>query len=90
MYWRQSRVPGREDWIRAVSDIGEAERWVATCRDRHDRHMTAWAPWTDYVSDPVFVPSSLDVALLELAEPSLKTRRLQAIAGEQLDPPALG
>lgn len=47
-----------------------AEEWEARCKDIREQFISIWAPWQKYAADPV--PSSLEVALLELAESSLK------------------
>lgn len=54
-----------------VNDMREAEHWIATCRGTPERFNIICSPWSTYVTDPGLVPSSLDLALLELAEPSL-------------------
>lgn len=72
IYWKPPQVPTREEWLRKVSKIKEAEEWVATCQDRRERFTSSWAPWEEYTSAPDPVPSSLEVALLELAEPLLR------------------
>lgn len=74
IFWRHPQTPNREEWHHRVGDIREAEDWIATCRGVRDRFTATWQPWTVYVSDPGHMPSSLDVALLELAEPSLRGR----------------
>ena len=76
VHWKTSRIPTRGEWIAGVNAVREAEDWIATCRDTRERFNTIWAPWSDYTTDPIFVPSSLDIALLELSDPSLKARRL--------------
>lgn len=72
IYWKQAQVPTKEEWFRKVKEIIEAEEWVTTCMDRHEFFSSIWAAWLEYTSDPDQVSSSLDVALLELAEPTLK------------------
>lgn len=74
IYWKQARVPSREDWIKKVNDIREAEHWIATCRGKVERFEAIWGPWKDYMSDSDQISSSLDLALLKLAEPSLRSR----------------
>lgn len=75
IYWRQSKVPTREDWIKGVSAVREAEEWLATCRGSRERFLGIWAPWSEYTTDSRDIPSSLDIALLELADPTLRARR---------------
>lgn len=74
IYWKQTRVPTKEDWIKKVNDIREAEHWIASCKGKTERFEIIWGPWKDYVFDPNHMSSSLDMALLELAEPSLRSR----------------
>lgn len=76
IYCKKSRIPTQEEWIGGVNAARETEDWIATCRDSRDRFTGIWAPWSVYVSDPAYVPSSLDTALLELSDPSLKAFRL--------------
>lgn len=70
------RIPTLEEWIKGVNAVREAKDWVATCKGTEERFHAVWAPWSEYVSDPVNVSSSLDAALLELADPTLKALRL--------------
>lgn len=58
-----------------MNKIREVEDWIATCRGTRDHFISIWSPWIDYIYyDPRQMSSSLDLALLELAEPSLRTR----------------
>lgn len=47
---------------------------MATCRGTVERFNVLWGPWMDYVANPGQVSSSRDLALLALAEPSLRSR----------------
>lgn len=75
IHWKKSNIPTREQWIAGVNAIREAKEWIATCRGLREKHLAIWAPWNEFSPDPRWVPSSLDAALLELADPSLKARR---------------
>lgn len=75
LYWKRPQVPTLKEWLQKVDDIREAEEWVARCKDRSERFDGVWAQWRRFIIDTNPVSSSLDVALLELAEPSLKLRR---------------
>lgn len=75
LYWKRPQIPTLAEWLQKVSDIREAEEWVPRCKDRSERFNGVWAHWRKYITDANPVSSSLDVALLELAEPSLKLRR---------------
>lgn len=61
------------DWIKKVNDIREAEHCIATCKGKVERFDAIWRPWKDYMSDPDHATSSLDLALLELVEPTLRS-----------------
>lgn len=74
IYWKQPKIPSRADWIQKVNDIRETEHWIATCKGKLERFDYIWGPWKDYISDPDQESTSLDLALLELAEPSLRSR----------------
>lgn len=80
IYWKQARIPSLEEWTRKVKEIKEAEEWVATCNGISKRFNTIWALWLHHTSDTGFIPSSLDTALLELAEPYLRGRKGQCSA----------
>lgn len=75
LYWKRPQVPTLKEWLQKVDDIREAEEWVARCKDRSERFDGIWAQWRRFTIDTNPVSSSIDVALLELAEPSLKLRR---------------
>lgn len=62
------------EWLKKVDEIREAEEWVVRCRDKSKLFTSIWAQWQKYPADPDPVPSSLEVVLLELAEPSLKLK----------------
>lgn len=72
IYWKRAKVPGREEWVRRVNEIREVEDWIATSRASRDRFTNIWSLWLGHISDSDQVSSSLDVALLELAEPTLR------------------
>lgn len=74
IYWKRVQVPSREEWVGRVNEIREAEDWIATCKGTRDKLANIWSLWLDHVSGPAQVPSSLDMALLELAEPALSHR----------------
>ena len=57
-----------------VNDIREAEHWIATCKDTLDCFNVVWAPWVAHMTNPGEVSSSLDLAILELAELTLRSR----------------
>lgn len=62
------QFPTIAEWLKKVDEIKEAEEWVAMCKDRHERFTNIWASWQKYTADPDPVPSSLEVAFLELAD----------------------
>lgn len=57
-----------------VNKIKDVEDWVATCKGTRKRFNCIWVVWQQYTSDPGHILSSLYVALLELADPSLRLR----------------
>ena len=74
IHWKSSQAPSEQDWLGKVMEIMEAEGWLATCRDTHEKFETTWAEWKAHVHDAALFSSSLDEALLVLADPSFGDR----------------
>lgn len=70
IHWKGTYVPNHGDWVRRVTDIMEAEQWIATCRNRRDHFEAVWEPWKTYIAGTQTVSPSLDMALLALVDPT--------------------
>lgn len=70
IHWKSASVPSHGDWIKKVTEIMEAEEWIAICEGKRGRFD--WAPWRRYTPGSGLISSSLDVALLALTDPSFQ------------------
>lgn len=50
VYWKSPQVPSRTNWIKKVTDIMEAEKWMATFKWSYENFDAIWATWIYYSS----------------------------------------
>lgn len=47
-FWKNPQVPSRQDWVRLVSSIMEAEECIAKCIDKFEKFYSIWSVWINY------------------------------------------
>lgn len=74
IFWKKEQIPSKDEWICRVNAIREAEEWVAVGKNTTVKHTAIWSIWHEHFQDTSYVPSSLDISLLKLADPTLGHR----------------
>lgn len=72
VHWKSLHIQSELGWVRKVRKIMEAKDWLAACKDTRKRFKSTWTTWRDHIHGSASVSSSLDIALLALADPAFK------------------